>query len=97
MTKYTEQSNTILGALKRLIVNISKTSTGAKAEVVADTNAHTGDYFAIQVVSNAVIAAILTGASGGQAIVGVTLQPGVYWIPCSSITLTSGTIILYSN
>ena len=75
--------------------------------VVADTSAHAVPFFGIHVTSAAVISAVVAPTNpppgtpfvkytGDEAnLAGVSLPVGFYPIRGSSITLTSGTVLIY--
>lgn len=64
--------------------------------VVTDTAAHTGEFSALQVFADAVIAAITATASTTTGLTGVSLAAGtVIPVHFTSITLTSGKVILF--
>lgn len=75
--------------------------------VVNDTSPHAVPFYYIQVVSTAVISAVVapTGPAPGTPqtkytgdesnLAGLSLSPGIYPIRGSSITLTSGTVFIY--
>jgi len=70
--------------------------------VVTDANPHTGDYSAITVAEDAVIASItatdvnLNGSADATALSGVTLSAGTtIFGKITGFTLTSGSVIAY--
>lgn len=67
-------------------------------EVVDDTSAHTGDWFALQVNNEAVIGAITMPNCTNSDGYLVTLAAGA-WIygKITSVTLTSGVVTLFSR
>lgn len=64
---------------------------------VSDANAHVKNFYLIQVITTAVISAFTPYGDWAwdTNLVGVSLPAGVYIFRGSSITLTSGTCILY--
>ena len=64
-------------------------------EVINDTAAHTGTWFAFQCIEDTVVAAITqTHITNEVGYVGLTLQAGfVLYGETSSITLTSGSVL----
>jgi hypothetical protein len=69
---------------------------GGGFEVISDTSEHTGSFYAIFVVSAAVIDSITAPGISGTA-TGITYPEGA-WLypgPFTAITLTSGTILAY--
>lgn len=76
-------------------VNVYNLSGGNGSKYISDTSAHTGDFFAIQFLSSSVISA-LTGNMDGTPT--ETFGKGdVIYGRWSSVTLSSGTAILYKS
>jgi hypothetical protein len=73
--------------------------------VVSDTNAKTGRYRGFVVNSDAIVSACLSGATNLMTplgLTGVTLKQGIYIsvsedLVITSISLTSGSIVLYNE
>lgn len=85
---------------KDLITLLNKTLYNMYPEVIYDTSAHNNlNGFAIQTIEISVIAAITSNASTAQSLVGESLPAGItIYIPnITSITLTSGAVIVYQS
>lgn len=66
------------------------------AEYISDTDAHAGNFFALQATSDIVIAAIASDKLSGDTLVGATIPQGVtVYFNFSSVTFTSGTGFAY--
>jgi len=67
--------------------------------VITNTNAVTGNFYAVYAMEATVIATITVNQSSGSgAVTSVTLAAGQMWyIPFTSITLTSGKVTCYSG
>lgn len=66
-------------------------------EVISDTNAHTGNFFALQALTDLVISAI-TASNVEGTITGITIPKGVIvYMKFTSITFTSGTGLAYKS
>jgi len=81
------------------LTNTSKNKVEASlgmlgSEVITDTAQHTGDFYWITVIEEAIIGAIsLDATETGNSIIGVTLPVGFSNpLLCESITLTSGSV-----
>jgi hypothetical protein len=67
-------------------------------KIVNDTNPHSVDCYAIHAITDVVISAMTLGAAFSGSMSGITIKAGdTVMIAFTSITLTSGTAIVYNN
>ena len=88
-------------AVNLKVVEAAALSTGLKGGTyINDTTATTGDWFAIQVIEDAVFTLLTAPDVDNIADMvsdGDTLPIGVYYIYCTAITLASGKVIAYNR
>ncbi len=86
---------------KELIAKMFQTSIHQQGlpTVIANTATVTGNFYAVYAIEATVINTITVNqASGSGAVTSVTLAAGQMWyIPFTSITLTSGKVTCYSG
>ena len=81
-------------------INILNSMGAGGSKYVNDTAAHTGNFTAIQFTEDSVLAAISGPLENSVDLIadGTTFAQGqVIYLPCTSITLTSGAAILYKK
>lgn len=90
--------NSTTDIIKKLDDLLSKSLTGTKPHFVSDTNAHPAlKGYAIKAIEDTVIAAF-EPLTKGNTIVGETILAGdVWYLPCTSITLTSGALFVHEH
>lgn len=93
MSFQSEANRTIEGINRN--VQFNRVSLGLCGGLyISDTSAHPGNYFAVQMITDTVIATATNGSITG--ITGVSIPAGtIIYLSATSLTLTSGTCIAY--
>jgi hypothetical protein len=80
--------------------NLYKITTGStgKNNIISNTTVTTGDWLAVQILADAVIASVIIDGATVTALSGTTLSQGI-WLygKITSVTLTSGIVRCYGN
>lgn len=81
-------------------INILNSMGAGGSKYINDTAAHTGNFTAIQFTEDSVLAAISGPLENSSALISDATsfsQGQIIYVPCTSVTLTSGAAILYKK